>query len=130
MHLGLIDVALCVMSGPEPHDPDADSDPPPHEVSLRRSRSDRFGRRRASRPRPPQFARPSCMAFVALLHGRRRLASQWRGRGVGSALMAAAIDWAQHATAHKVVLQVWPHNEAARALYEKCGFVVEGRLRR
>ena len=32
--------------------------------------------------------------------------------------------------AHKVALQVWPHNEAARRLYLRHGFVEEGLLRR
>jgi ribosomal protein S18 acetylase RimI-like enzyme len=54
----------------------------------------------------------------------------WRGRGVGSALMAAAVDFARDHGAHKVNLQVWPHNAAALALYEKFGFEVEGRLHR
>ncbi|HWW53801.1 MAG TPA: GNAT family N-acetyltransferase [Acidimicrobiales bacterium] len=58
------------------------------------------------------------------------VAHSWRGRGVGSALMDAALQWADQAGAHKLVLQVWPHNEAAIALYERCGFVEEGRLRR
>jgi RimJ/RimL family protein N-acetyltransferase len=53
-----------------------------------------------------------------------------RGRGVGSALLAAAIDWARQAGAHKVALQVWPHNESAIALYQKFGFEQEGYLRR
>lgn len=50
----------------------------------------------------------------------------WRGRGVGSALLAACIDWARSAGAHKVTLEVWPHNEAALALYRKFGFQQEG----
>jgi putative acetyltransferase len=54
----------------------------------------------------------------------------WRGRGVGSALMAAAHDWARKEGLHKMTLQVWPHNTAALALYEKFGFVEEGRFRR
>jgi RimJ/RimL family protein N-acetyltransferase len=54
----------------------------------------------------------------------------WRGRGVGSGLLAAAIAWARSVGAHKVALQMWPHNERARALYEKFGFVEEGRLAR
>lgn len=58
------------------------------------------------------------------------VAAGWRGRGVGSALVAAALDWARRAGAHKVALQVWPHNRAALALYRKFGFVEEGRLRR
>lgn len=53
-----------------------------------------------------------------------------RGRGIGSALMEACLDWARAAGAHKVVLSVWPHNHAARGLYAKFGFVHEGTLRR
>jgi RimJ/RimL family protein N-acetyltransferase len=58
------------------------------------------------------------------------VAEGWRRRGVGSALLAAGIDRARQAGAHKVALQVWPHNHAAIALYERFGFQVEGRLRR
>jgi RimJ/RimL family protein N-acetyltransferase len=58
------------------------------------------------------------------------VAAGWRGRGVGSALLRAGIDWARRAGAHKVVLQVWPHNIAAIALYERFGFRREGLLRR
>jgi RimJ/RimL family protein N-acetyltransferase len=56
--------------------------------------------------------------------------SAWRGRGVGSALLQAGIEWARSAGAHKVALQHWPTNERAVALYDKFGFVEEGRLRR
>ena len=55
------------------------------------------------------------------------VAREWRGRGVGSALMAAAIDWARERGLHKLSLGVWPHNTAAIALYRKFGFVEEGR---
>jgi RimJ/RimL family protein N-acetyltransferase len=58
------------------------------------------------------------------------VADGWRGRGVGSALLQAGIDWARSAGAHKVELQHWPTNTAAAALYEKFGFMEEGRLRR
>jgi RimJ/RimL family protein N-acetyltransferase len=54
----------------------------------------------------------------------------WRGRGVGTALLREAIDRARKAGAHKVALQVWPHNTAAIALYERFGFRREGYLRR
>jgi RimJ/RimL family protein N-acetyltransferase len=54
----------------------------------------------------------------------------WRGRGVGSALMRAAIDWARGQGLHKLCLDVFAHNEAAIALYRKSGFVEEGRLTR
>lgn len=54
----------------------------------------------------------------------------YRGRGIGTALLEQGIAWARANGAHKVALQHWPHNEAARALYEKHGFVQEGYLRR
>lgn len=54
----------------------------------------------------------------------------WRGQGVGTALMAAALDWARQHQLHKLALQLWPHNTAAWALYQKFGFVQEGWLRR
>ena len=50
-----------------------------------------------------------------------------RGRGVGSALLAAAVDWAREQGLHKLSLSVFPHNTAAIALYRKFGFVEEGR---
>ena len=56
------------------------------------------------------------------------VAREWRGRGVGSALMAAAIEWARgRGDIHKLSLGVFAHNAAAIALYEKFGFVEEGR---
>jgi RimJ/RimL family protein N-acetyltransferase len=58
------------------------------------------------------------------------VAAGWRGRGVGTALLAEAIDRARKAGAHKIALQVWPHNAAAIALYERFGFEREGHLRR
>ena len=58
------------------------------------------------------------------------VAPAWRGQGVGGALVDAGLAWARQAGAHKVALQMWPHNHAARALYDKFGFVEEGRLRR
>lgn len=56
------------------------------------------------------------------------VAREWRGRGVGSALMAAAIDWARaRGDIHKLTLGVFAHNAAGIALYKKFGFVEEGR---
>lgn len=55
------------------------------------------------------------------------VARDWRGRGVGSALVAASIDWAREHGLHKLSLSVFPHNEAAIALYRKFKFDVEGR---
>ena len=50
----------------------------------------------------------------------------WRGRGVGTALVAAAAGRARGQGLHKLSLEVFAHNTAAIALYRKCGFVEEG----
>jgi len=55
------------------------------------------------------------------------VARAWRGRGVGSALLAAAIDDARERGLHKLSLSVFVHNAAGIALYRKYGFVEEGR---
>jgi RimJ/RimL family protein N-acetyltransferase len=52
----------------------------------------------------------------------------WRGRGGGRLLMEAALA-GRPADVHKIVLEVFPDNEAAIALYEAMGFEREG-LRR
>ena len=49
-----------------------------------------------------------------------------RGRGVGSALLAAAEDWARTVGVRKIELHVFPHNDAAIALYGRVGYVREG----
>jgi RimJ/RimL family protein N-acetyltransferase len=66
----------------------------------------------------------------ALAHLGMQVAEAHRGRGVGSSLVEACIEWAKEAGAHKITLEVWPHNEVAIALYEKFGFEKEGYLRR
>ena len=55
---------------------------------------------------------------------------EWRGRGLGSGLLDACIEWAERNDVHKIELRVWPHNSAAIALYEKFGFEKEGYLQR
>lgn len=61
--------------------------------------------------------------FMAILDG-------YRGEGLGRRLLDGAIGWAQDSGAYKVDLEVWPHNTAARRLYERAGFVTEGHRRR
>jgi len=68
---------------------------------------------------------PSWMGFGEI---GMMVAASWRGRGVGSALVAASIEWARSHGLHKLALSVFPHNSAAIALYRKFGFVEEGRL--
>ena len=49
------------------------------------------------------------------------VAREWRGRGVGSALVAAAIEWAREHGLHKLSLSVFAQNVAAIALYDSVG---------
>lgn len=58
------------------------------------------------------------------------VAPGYRRQGVGRRLVTEAIEAARRLGAHKVTLQVWPHNGPARRLYRQLGFVEEGRLRR
>jgi RimJ/RimL family protein N-acetyltransferase len=96
--------------------------------------------------RATQFARSTAGTVVAVADGRiiglihveasrhgfadfgMLVDHGWRGRGVGSALVRAALDWARGQGLHKLCLEVFPHNAAAIAMYRKCGFVEEGRL--
>jgi ribosomal protein S18 acetylase RimI-like enzyme len=55
------------------------------------------------------------------------VAHEWRGRGVGSALLTAAIEWSRERGLHKLSLSVFTHNTAAIGLYRKFGFLEEGR---
>ena len=54
----------------------------------------------------------------------------WQGRGVGTALLAAAIDLADRwLQLHRLELQVYADNAAGIALYTRHGFIEEGRHR-
>jgi RimJ/RimL family protein N-acetyltransferase len=54
------------------------------------------------------------------------VAAGHRREGVGTALLDAAEDWARGAGIRKLELHVFPHNEAALALYEHAGYRREG----
>jgi RimJ/RimL family protein N-acetyltransferase len=54
------------------------------------------------------------------------LLPEMRGRGLGERLVRAAVDAARDAGAERVELEVYASNHAARRLYERVGFVVEG----
>ena len=62
---------------------------------------------------------------------RSRLVSMWvsperRRKGVATALVQAVLDWAQQGHVQSVELWVTETNDAARRLYERCGFVDSG----
>jgi RimJ/RimL family protein N-acetyltransferase len=54
------------------------------------------------------------------------VAASHRRRGIGTALLDAAVEWGREAGVRKLELHVFPWNEAAIALYENYGFVQEG----
>ena len=54
------------------------------------------------------------------------VAPEARGRGVGRALIGSLIEWARAASAPALSLWVADGNEAARRLYESCGFTETG----
>ncbi len=55
----------------------------------------------------------------------------WHGRGVGTALMAAALDLADNwLNLTRVELEVYTDNAPALRLYKKFGFEIEGTMRR
>lgn len=64
-------------------------------------------------------------ATVATLFGMY-VAPRARGRGVGEALVRAVLDEGRRRGKSEVVLEVTSNNPAARALYERCGFVATG----
>jgi [ribosomal protein S18]-alanine N-acetyltransferase len=49
-----------------------------------------------------------------------------RGQGIGEKLVRAALHESARRGAATVFLEVRPHNQSARRLYEKCGFQVVG----
>ena len=51
-----------------------------------------------------------------------------QGRGVGKALIEAAVDEARRRGARRLTLRVLGPNYTARRLYETCGFEIEGVL--
>lgn len=67
---------------------------------------------------------------IGIAHLGMNVAGGHRGRGVGKALMEAAVEWARAAGAHKMALEHFPWNHRARSLYERFGFVEEGYHRR
>ena len=55
---------------------------------------------------------------------------EWQGKGVGTALIRAIVDLADHwVNLTRLELEVFADNETAIRLYERFGFQVEGTLR-
>ncbi|MFJ3497294.1 GNAT family N-acetyltransferase [Streptomyces sp. NPDC086091] len=69
----------------------------------------------------------ACNAHVRQIQGLA-VADTARGRGVGRALVRAAVEETRRAGARRLTLRVLGHNAPARALYAAEGFTVEGVL--
>ncbi|MFI6403117.1 GNAT family N-acetyltransferase [Streptomyces sp. NPDC050548] len=69
----------------------------------------------------------ACNAHVRQIQGLA-VAEEARGRGVGRALIRAAVEEARRRGARRLTLRVLGHNTPARKLYEAEGFTVEGVL--
>jgi RimJ/RimL family protein N-acetyltransferase len=54
------------------------------------------------------------------------VAAAFRRQGIGRALLEQSVGWARDVGVRKLELHVFPHNEAAIALYEAFGFRREG----
>ena len=52
--------------------------------------------------------------------------TEFRGKGVGRALMSRAIEWAKHQNFPGITLETQDNNVPACKFYEKCGFVLGG----
>jgi len=70
-----------------------------------------------------QAQRPTALLGISV-------AQEWRGQGVGTALMTSAVDWARNSgVIHRVELYVFARNTGAIRLYQRMGFQIEGTLR-
>lgn len=105
-------------------------------------------RQRLAEPPPGSFSLVACTgdAVIGQLglrtfpnHPRRRHVGQlgmavrddWQGKGIGTALMQAAIELADRwLNLTRLELNVYTDNESAIRLYEKFDFVIEGTLAR
>jgi RimJ/RimL family protein N-acetyltransferase len=79
------------------------------------------GRLSLARDPHPSSAHVADLGLMVLASHRRR--------GIGTALLEAAEEWARSASVTKLELHVFPHNLPAIALYEKHGYEREGHRR-
>ena len=91
----------------------------PHAAVLVADEDGRVvGRLSIARDRHPASAHVADLGLM--------VAATHRRRGIGRALLEAAVEWARGAGVRKLELHVFPHNEPAIQLYEDFGFEREG----
>jgi ribosomal protein S18 acetylase RimI-like enzyme len=111
-------ICLPAPNAPEPEPATTASDSPP------------------KKPVPTPIGTISLMATeVRLAHHRNTeigvtIATSYQGQGYGSEAVLWALEWAfRHANMHRVDIRAFGWNEGAWKLYERLGFVLEGRKR-
>ncbi|MEV5176309.1 GNAT family N-acetyltransferase [Streptomyces flaveolus] len=113
----------AVMPQPQPpYQPFFDERHPPQEYLVAEADGRVLGYIRLTHPTPL-----ASNAHVLAVQGFA-VADEARGRGVGRALIRAAVAEARRRGARRLTLRVLGHNTPARALYESEGFTVEGVL--
>lgn len=73
-----------------------------------------------------RMRRDEAAGFVGTYVEELAVAPEWRGRGVGTALMASVAEWARGKGALSVALDHFHTNEGAHRLYARLGFQVRG----
>ncbi len=109
--------------------------------------SEEFWRKRLAEPADGYFQFVACvgdqlvgeLGLITFPHAPRRrhaarlgmsVRDDWQGKGVGSALMQAAVDMADKwLNIMRLELEVYTDNDPAVRLYKKYGFVTEGTLK-
>jgi len=71
-----------------------------------------------------RMRRDEAAGFAGAYVEELAVAPEWRGRGVGTALMGAVDEWARGKGALTVALDHFHTNEGAHRLYERLGFKV------
>ncbi|WP_208875185.1 GNAT family N-acetyltransferase [Streptomyces sp. PBH53] len=113
----------AVTPQPEPpYQPFFDERHPPREFLVAEADGRILGYIRLTRPTPL-----ASNAHVLTVQGFA-VADEARGRGIGRALVRAAVAEARRRGARRLTLRVLAHNTPARSLYEAEGFAVEGVL--
>jgi ribosomal protein S18 acetylase RimI-like enzyme len=75
------------------------------------------------------ITRPDTQISAHCGHLGMGVLSDYRGKGIGTQLIRAALKAASEANIPRVELTVYANNTAAIGLYRKVGFVEEGRMR-
>ena len=91
----------------------------PHVIVVAESRGELVGMTGVWTPAQPKLAHSGSIWGVYVREPAR-------GRGIGEAMIHAALDWARECGLVSVRLSVVATNHSAKRCYERCGFTVYG----